>query len=90
VLPDTAELPTPALPLHRHRFREVRRRTGLTVRGLASAAQRSIFGPIAVGLAALGLLFIVLPRTMGIVVAALCVWLAIGAGVQAFRTRIDA
>jgi len=90
VLPDTAELLTPALAGHPHRFREARRRTGLAVRGLASAAQRSIFGPIAVGLAALGLLFIALPRTMGMVVAALCVWLAIGAGVQAFRTRIDA
>jgi len=56
---------------------------------LASAAQRSIFGPVAVGLTAVGLLFLVLPRTMGIVVAALCAWLAIGAAVQAFRGRID-
>ncbi len=70
-------------------FREVRRRTGLTVRGLASAAQRSIFGPVAVGLTVLGLLFLVLPRTMGLVVAALCAWLAVGATVQAFRARIE-
>ncbi|MEZ4411724.1 MAG: phospholipase D-like domain-containing protein [Gemmatimonadales bacterium] len=89
VVPDSEEYPAPTLPHPRRRFREARRRTGLTVRGLASAAQRSIFGPVAVGLAALGLLFIILPRTMGIVVAALCAWLAIGAGAQAFRSRID-
>ncbi len=89
VFADTAEHTATSLLPRRRRFREVRRRTGLAVRGLASAAQRSIFGPVAVGLAALGLLFVVLPRTMGLVVAALCAWLAIGAAVQAFRGRID-
>lgn len=88
-LPESVHPPDPA-PLPRsRRFREARRRTGLAVRGLASAAQRSIFGPVAVGLTVLGLLFIVLPRTMGLVVAAVCAWLAIGATVQAFRNRVD-
>jgi cardiolipin synthase len=71
-----------------HRFREARRRTGLAVRGLATAAQRSVFGPVAVGLALLGLLFVVLPRTMAVIVAGVCAWLAVGAGVQAFRGRM--
>ena len=76
-------------PAHIRRFRERRRRTGLAVRTLASAAQRSVFVPVAVGLALLGLLFVVLPRTMALVVAALCAWLAIGAATQAFRRRIE-
>ncbi len=75
--------------VHVRRFRERRRRTGLAVRTLASAAQRSVFVPVAVGLALLGLLFVVLPRTMALVVAALCAWLAIGAAAQAFRRRIE-
>lgn len=74
---------------HVRRFRERRRRTGLAVRSLASAAQRSVFVPVAIGLALLGILFVVLPRTMALIVAALCGWLAFGAATQAFRRRID-
>jgi hypothetical protein len=89
VLPESAEHFAPSLLPRRRRFRNTRRQTGLAVRSLASAAQRSVFGPVALGLSALALLFLVLPRTMGIVVAALCAWLAIGAAVQAFRSRIE-
>jgi len=85
-LRDRPEVPPAA---HLPRFRERRRRTGLAVRGLASAAQRSLFGPIALALALVGVLFLVLPRTMALVVAALCAWLAAGAAVQAFRRRLD-
>jgi cardiolipin synthase len=74
---------------HVRRFREKRRRTGLALRGLATAARRSVFAPVALGLAVLSLLFLVLPQTMAYIVAGLCVWLAIGAGVQAFRRRAD-
>ncbi len=87
--PESAEHAIPSPLPRRRRLREARRKTGLAVRGLASAAQRSVFGPVAVGLTALGFLFLVLPRAMGIVVAAICTWLAIGAAVQAFRGRID-
>jgi len=69
-------------------FREVRRRTGLAVRGLASAARRSVFGPAAVALTGLGLLLLVLPRTMALITASACGWLAIGAGLRAFRGRL--
>ena len=92
VPPDTPRHDLPAVPsatAHIRRVRERRRRTSLALRGLASAAQRSVFGPIALGLSFLGLLFVVLPRTMALIVAALCAWLAVGAGAQAFRRRID-
>jgi len=91
VLPGRPFRDLPEVPpaTHLPRFRERRRRTGLAVRGLASAAQRSLFGPIALVLALVGVLFLVLPRTMALVVAALCAWLAIGAATQAFRRRLD-
>jgi cardiolipin synthase len=91
MLPGTPHRDLPDVPslAHIRRFRERRRRTGLAVRGLASAAQRSVFGPVAVALSFLGLLFVVLPRTMALIVAALCAWLAVGAAAQAFRRRID-
>jgi cardiolipin synthase len=91
VLPGTPRRELPDVPpaAHVRRFRERRRRTGLALRGLASAAQRSVFGPLAVALSLLGLLFVVLPRTMALIVAALCAWLALGAAIQAFRRRID-
>jgi len=89
--PGTLDREPPDIPPLRHirRFREQRRRTGLALRGLATAARRSVFAPIAVGLAFLALLFLVLPRTMAVLVAGLCAWLAIGATVEAFRRRGD-
>lgn len=89
VVSDSLEHTGPSLVPHRRRLRDARRKTGLAVRGLASAAQRSIFGPVAVGLGLLALLFVVLPRTMGLVVAGLCGWLAVGAAIQAFRRRSE-
>lgn len=84
---EALELRQPGKDRPPHRFRESRRRTGLALRGIASAAQRSVFGPVAVGLGILGLLLVVLPRTMAMIIAALCAWLAVGAGVEAFRVR---
>ena len=91
LLPGALGREPPDIPQLRHvrRFRERRRRTGLAVRGLATAARRSVFAPIAVGLVFLGLLFLVLPRTMALIVAGLCGWLAAGATVEAFRSRGD-
>lgn len=89
LLPGSLRRGAPNEPSDRHqrRFREHRRRTGLALRGLATAARRSVFAPLALILAVLALLFTVLPQTMGLVVAGLCLWLAIGAGVQALRGR---
>jgi cardiolipin synthase len=83
------ELPDIPPAPHIRRFRERRRRTGLALRGVATAARRSVFAPVAAGLAFLGLLFLVLPRTMAVIVAALCAWLAVGAAVEAFRRRTE-
>jgi len=91
LLPGSLGREPPDIPQLRHvrRFREQRRRTGLALRSLATAARRSVFAPIAVGLTFLGLLFLILPRTMAVIVAALCAWLAVGATVEAFRRRGD-
>ena len=91
VLPGTLnrDLPEVSPTAHVRRFRENRRRTGLALRGLVTAARRSVFAPVALGLALLALLFLVLPQTMALIVAGLCLWLAVGAGAQAFRRRTD-
>lgn len=91
LIPGALDRGSPDIPPLQHirRFRERRRRTGLALRGLATAARRSVFAPIAVGLTFIGLLFLVLPRTMAVIVAAVCAWLAVGAAVEAFRRRGD-
>ena len=91
MLPGTIDrdLPEIAPAGHVRRFREKRRRTGLALRGLATAARRSVFAPVALALALLALLFIVLPQTMALIVAALCLWMAVGAALQAFRRRAE-
>jgi len=91
LFPGTLGRELPDIPPARHirRFRERRHRTGLALRGLATAARRSVFAPVAAGLAFLALLFVVLPRAMAVIVAALCAWLAAGAAVEAFRRRTD-
>lgn len=89
LFPGALDRVTPELapPRHRLRRRERRRRTGLAIRGLMTAARRSLFGPVAVGLSILAVLFMVLPRIMAVVVAILCAWLAVGAASQAIRGR---
>jgi cardiolipin synthase A/B len=91
VLPAALDREPPEVPPgpHHRRFRERRGRTVLALRVLASGARRSIFAPVAIILGVLGLLFVFLPRIMAMVVAAICVWLAIGAGIEAFRQRTE-
>jgi cardiolipin synthase len=75
---------------HRHhRRREMRRRAVVALRVIAANAQRSIFGPATLVLTVLGILFYALPRITAYVFGALCLWLAIGAGREAFRRRAD-
>jgi cardiolipin synthase A/B len=69
--------------------REARRRAVLLLRAVASHARRSVFLPISGIFLALGLLLVALPRISAYVLAALCVWLALGAGREAFRRRAD-
>jgi cardiolipin synthase len=69
--------------------RERGHRTVLALRTLASNARRSVFLPLAGIFVALGLLFFVLPRQTAYVFGAICAWLAVSAGREAFRRRAD-
>jgi cardiolipin synthase len=69
--------------------REIRRRTVVALRAIASNARRSVFLPISGLFIALGLLFFALPKVTAYVFGALCGWVAVGAGREAFRRRAD-
>jgi cardiolipin synthase len=75
--------------VYRRSRREARRRAVLVLRAVASHARRSVFIPISGMFLALGLLLIALPKISAYVLAALCAWVAIGAGREAFRRRAD-
>lgn len=74
---------------YRRTRRETRRRAALALRTLASNARRSVFLPLTGIFVALGLLFFVLPRQTAYVFGAICAWLAVSAGREAFRRRAD-
>lgn len=67
--------------------RETRRRAGLVLRTLASNARRSVFLPLTGIFLALGGLFFALPRETAYAFGAICAWLALSAGREAFRRR---
>jgi cardiolipin synthase len=75
-------------PLSRGK-RERRRRAIVTLWTIVTGARRSLFGPVSLVLVVLGSLFIVLPRPMAYVVGAICLWFAIGAGLEARRRRAE-
>jgi cardiolipin synthase len=74
---------------YRRTRRETRRRAALALRGLATNARRSVCIPLAGIFVVLGLLFFVLPRQTANVFGAICAWLAVCAGREAFRRRGD-
>ena len=67
--------------------RELRARTVVAVRRLASGAFRSLFGPISLVLVVVGLLSLGLPTIMGYIFGGLSLWFALAAGLQAWRRR---
>lgn len=69
--------------------RETRRRAVLVLRAVASHARRSVFIPISAMFITLGLLLVALPKISAYSLAALCAWIALGAGREAFRRRAD-
>ena len=69
--------------------RERRRRATVAVRLMASHARRSVFVPAMFALAALAALFLFLPQLTAYAFGVLCVWLAVSAGLAAFRRRAD-
>lgn len=66
---------------------ETRRRAVLTLRSIAGGARRSIYGPMALGLVALGALFWALPRISATIAGLVCVWLALAALLEAMDRR---
>ncbi len=89
VLPGVLALEAPeVLPArHQRTLLERRRQAVVALRTVASAARRSLFGPLSLGLVLLGVLFFILPRVTGYVFGGLLLWLALGAGFEAFRRR---
>ncbi len=69
--------------------RERRRRATVAVRLMASHARRSVFVPAMFALVVLAALFLFLPRLTAYAFGVLCVWLAVSAGLAAFRRRAD-
>jgi cardiolipin synthase len=67
--------------------RQFRGRAAVAARTLISAARRSVYGPLSLILVTLGTLFLFLPRTTAYAFGVVCVWLALAAGVEAFRRR---
>jgi len=84
-----ARLPPGQLPPRAHARRELRGRAAVATRTLISAARRSIYGPLSAALVILGLLFLGLPSAMAYAFGAVCVWLAVAAGLEAFARRQD-
>ena len=91
VLPSALARQQPDAPVARHQpgRRELRRRAALAVRTLAGNARRSVFGPVMAMLIILGGMFLLLPRVTAYAFGALCAWLALAAGREAFRRRAD-
>ncbi|MGE0552023.1 MAG: phosphatidylserine/phosphatidylglycerophosphate/cardiolipin synthase family protein [Gemmatimonadales bacterium] len=90
VVPPALEIPrAPASPPHRRGLRERRGGSVLALRTLAASARLAIFGPLAIVLALLGLLFFVIPGIMAIGFGTLSLWLALVAGGEVVRRRAD-
>jgi cardiolipin synthase len=81
------EAPEAALPEHHKSPRERRLRAYAMAQNLAGAARRSVYGPLALLLLVVGLLFLSLPRLTGAIVAVICVWFAVAAGLEALGRR---
>jgi cardiolipin synthase len=59
----------------------------IALRTVAAGARRSIFGPISLGLVLAGAVFLILPHVSAYLFGVVLLWLAIGAGYEAFRRR---
>lgn len=77
------------LPTHRRGQREFRARAVVAVQRLMIGAFRSVFGPMSVALVVIGAISVGLPTVMGYVFGAVCLWLALATGIQAWRRRSD-
>ena len=90
-LPPALAIPAPGHPGSHHTrgVRERRGRSVLAMRTLVAGARLALFGPLAVGLAVIGLLFFALPGIMAVTFGSVSIWLAFVAGAEALRRRRD-
>jgi cardiolipin synthase len=86
-LPPALSIQDRGEPPHHRGLRERQGRSILAMRTLVAGARLAIFGPLAVGLAVVAVLFFAFPRVMGIIVSVVSVWLAIVSGAEALRRR---
>lgn len=81
------DAPEVASGVHHRTGRERRRQVVVALRTVAAGARRSFFGPMSIGFVFLGVVFFLLPRVSAYVSGGVLLWLAIGAGLEAFRRR---
>ncbi|HSM15954.1 MAG TPA: phospholipase D-like domain-containing protein [Gemmatimonadales bacterium] len=81
------DAPEVASGVHHRTGRERRRQVVVALRTVAAGARRSFFGPMSIGFVFLGVVFFLLPRVSAYASGGVLLWLAIGAGLEAFRRR---
>ena len=91
VLPPALTIPPTgsARVAHTRGVRERRGRSVLAMRTLVAGARLALYGPLSIGLAVGGILFILFPKPMAITFGSVSIWLAIMAGAEAVRRRRD-
>ena len=83
------ERPDSVPPDHRRGIRERRGRSVLALRTLVAGARLALFGPLALVLGLVGILFFALPAIMAMAFGAISIWLALVSGAEAIRRRIE-
>jgi cardiolipin synthase len=74
-------------PRHRRWLGERRSRSVLALRTLVAGARLAVFGPLAMGLAVVGVLFFLVPRAMGVIFGVTSIWLALISFAEVLRRR---
>ncbi len=72
---------------HRPGFRERRRRAVVAVWAVVAGARRSILLQASIALAALGILFLVVPKPMAVVFGGMALWLSLSAWLESWGTE---
>jgi cardiolipin synthase len=88
-LPPALAIPSADRSGHRRGIRERGGRSILAMRTLVAGARLALFGPLALILALVGLLFFLVPGLMAVLFGAGSLWLATVSGAEALRRRRD-
>ncbi len=89
VLPPALSIPVQSGARQPQGVRERSTRSVLALRTLVAGARLALFGPLAVGFAVIGVLFLLVPGPMAITAGIASTWLAFVAGAEALRRRRD-